>query len=65
MGGEDEQNVTLLCDFMTVIKVNLHVKYQGRRSSRSDVRRQTDRQTNTQTDKTNNITSLANAGGNY
>ncbi len=40
------------------IKVNLHTKYQDRRSNGSDVRVLTDDQTDRRTDTTNSIISL-------
>ncbi len=45
------------------VKVDLHAKYQDRRSNGLAVRALTNRQTNKQTHGTDNITSSANAGG--
>ena len=46
------------------VKINYHTKNQGRRSNGLAVRVFTHTQTHTQTDRTNSITSTADAGGN-
>ena len=50
----------ILCNpVLNPVKVNLHTKYQGRRSNRSSRRAQTSKRTNGRTDATKYIISLA------